>query len=241
MTFDAILNSCASAHAGSIADSVADERAPVLGLPFKGTSGPDRVHGALRAYPPPGRCLAPQIASPFAVSRSGKLSGLLMPARQAARRCRKEREKEYDTHECILPCSRTPCCTGMCPGRRKNRRPRPDSLRVGGCRPEFRAGFSARMRSASFDALHVQVKNLSAKNTFPPRLPSAAAKMLPVGNARRTTGTPGRAPHGAAAPTTWDVRCPGSAASFTQAAHEKEQRLCACDPTIARGRGRLPG
>jgi hypothetical protein len=66
-----------------------------------------------------------------------------------------------------------------------------------------RPAFPHRRRLRHLTHCAASAKNLSAKKPFPPRSLSATAKMLPVGAARGTTGTPGRAPPGAAAPTVW--------------------------------------
>jgi hypothetical protein len=216
LTFGAIHNlwcdpKCTAqpAHADSIADSVADERAPVLGLPFKGQA--DR----------PASMASPGVSATWPMSCSENC--ITVCSRQVRRDERSldtgtgrphgdaegSGKKEYDTHDCILPCTCTPFCTGIRRGWGKNSRPRLDSPRVGGCGPEFKAGFPAKVRFASFDALHGTGQELCQQKTrFPSRSPSAAAKMLPVEAARRTTGTPGRAPQGAAALTTRDeIRC----------------------------------
>jgi hypothetical protein len=79
-------------------------------------------------------------------------------------------KKEYDTHDCISSCTCTPFCTGIRRGWGKNSRPRLDSPRVGGCGPEFKAGFPAKARFASFDALHGTGQELVSKNHVSPHV-----------------------------------------------------------------------
>lgn len=149
---------------------------------------------------------------------------------------------EYDTDKCRLPCTCTPFCTGICPGRGKNRRPCRDSRRAGGCGLEFRAGFPVLVRFASFDALHGSGQELVSKKHVSPTFTLCGSQDVACWRCPLNHGDSGRgASKGSGSCGPAPVWCLRSRRLVRVSCKRKGKGLCARDATIVGGCGRLPG